>query len=259
MITSLYVLCVSCALGSIILTAFGFTLNRPRFQDKPDLRLVCILTRIKDATATSLTTFLDLAIFFSMTLQFAGLLWLLQTEAFFASHQGNGSPCANRSCHFNSDDTLAGASALGGHLYNSLMLLYMSIITMCPLVTLLNTPYFWQNIRRHEFRLLAMALILILGGAVNIYWIGSYMEFYLLERKDHGTFPDAISNPKQGCLAPFLFEILPPPLEMKILRSSWGVCTFTLLLCLVLRWGNLCTGWIKGWYLPVVLSRTKCC
>lgn len=210
--------------------------------------------RIKEATSTSLATFLDTAIFFSLTLQFAGLLWLLQTEKYLTADNGctfyyaynmvgSDYPCRTSS----SDENISGKSGYAGHLYNTLLLLYTCLVTMCPLVTLANTPYFWQDIRRREFRLLAMILILVIGGVVNSYWTKAYNRNYEIDKVTNNTFPNAVYHASDSCIAEFIFAVLPSNTEAKILRFSYALCASVLLLCVIVQWRRSCSELISGW------------
>jgi hypothetical protein len=90
------------------------------------------------------------------------------------------------------------------------------------LSTLVATPFFWRRIRRHNFRFHAMIVILVLSGIIIFLGTQHYLDLYR-ENVGHNS----------GCATEFIFEILPPRTEMKILQCSWTLCACTLV---CVRW-----------------------
>lgn len=127
--------------------ALGFYLNRTMSQDKPETRLkskrkLHILLRHIDDLAITLRSFLDSGLYLGLTVQIATIIYYY-VETLVAGF------------------SLMSITELpGGHFYNLLLMSHMSFITLCPILTLMSTPYFRRKIRRRGFRLLLVTAIM---------------------------------------------------------------------------------------------------
>lgn len=203
---------MACSIGSVITTILGYTVSTGKKSEKsfyyrhPWFSGPC--NRMKAASLTLLSKFFDSALFFSLMVQIAGVMWATNIK-----HHGHPTTFT---------DDILGSIEQGGYLYSIIMLFYTSIVSILPLSILVATPFFWRRIRRHNFRFHAMIVILVLSGIIIFLRTQHYLDLY---REDIGH--------NSGCATEFTFEILPPRTEMKILQCSWTLCACTLV---CVRW-----------------------
>jgi hypothetical protein len=117
--------------------------------------------------------------------------------------------------------TIGGASVLGEFIYSGSLLLYTSIITTCPCLAILNTPYHWRKIRRRGLRFIITLAIVVMGGVI---------QFTDNAKTANETRQD-LSYPRPeeyGCMARFLYNIVLPPIESLCLISAWYYCAHVL-------------------------------
>ncbi|KAI5820204.1 hypothetical protein BZA77DRAFT_301799 [Pyronema omphalodes] len=226
-ITSLTFLCAGCTIGSIFVIALGYTFAHPKYKSRPPGSLLNrFLTRIYDAAASPLVTFLDAALFLALTMQIAAIIWSAKID-----RAGYISDEAGRQAAI---DGFGKGS--GGRVYSIYILLYTSVITTCPALTLISTPYLWDGLKRRGYRLFVMTVLMLIGGIVNLLWteIAGQLSAYDL--------------PHAGCVSIFLFEVIPGQTEKNVLRSAWVLCFTALILIIIIQAKKNCPRPILRWY-----------
>jgi hypothetical protein len=177
-----------------------------RIDDRPlHIKIIC---RIKVSLVTALRSLLDSALYLALIVQVAGILY------------GDVSTVV--------DEEGGDKGNTGGALYDFRLVLYTSSITICPVLTLINTPYLRRSIGRRRFRLFVVAVTVALAGYINI--IGN--RIYLKAGPEYQT-----EHAYAGCMSLFLARLLPEKTEAKVLMAAWSFCVagvvFTAILQLV--------------------------
>ncbi|CCX05574.1 Similar to hypothetical protein CH063_03406 [Colletotrichum higginsianum]; acc. no. CCF44711 [Pyronema omphalodes CBS 100304] len=199
-VLSLYVLCYTCTICSILVIALGFTFDKKAHRWGSSNRqshktIFRALRRINAALTTALRSLLDSALYLSLTIQIAAILY-------------GGDIKPRKAPYFVID-------LLGGDLYNFILTLYTSIITICPVLTLISTPYLRTSFRRRDLRLVIVTAAIACAGHLNIDRTKIYKSL-------------APEFPKEGCVPGFLVDLLPEGTEFKLLRTSWALCAAAL-------------------------------
>ncbi|KAI5812809.1 hypothetical protein BZA77DRAFT_346833 [Pyronema omphalodes] len=184
----------------------GTDASASTIDDRP--RHIVVICRVKVALVTALRSLLDSALYLALIVQVAGILYgdistVVDVEG---GDKGN----------------------TGGALYDFRLVLYTSSITICPVLTLINTPYLRRSIGRRRFRFCVVAVTVALAGYINI--IGN--RIYLKAGPEYKT-----EHAYAGCMSVFLARILPEKTEAKVLTAAWSFCVagvvFTAILQLV--------------------------
>ncbi|KAI5795972.1 hypothetical protein FPQ18DRAFT_387194 [Pyronema domesticum] len=207
-VLSLYVLCYTCTICSILVIALGFTFDKKAHRWGSSNRqshktIFRALRRINAALTTALRSLLDSALYLSLTIQIAAILY-------------GGDIKPRKAPYFVID-------LLGGDLYNFILTLYTSIITICPVLTLISTPYLRTSFRRRDLRLVIVTAAIACAGHLNIDRTKIYKSL-------------APEFPKEGCVPGFLVDLLPEGTEFKLLRTSWALCAAALGFLVFLEW-----------------------
>lgn len=209
------------------MVALGYTFAHPRYKSRPPGSLLNrFLTRIYDAATSPLVTFLDAALFLAFTMQIAAIIWSAKLDrAAYISDEAARQVAID-----------GFGKGPGGRVYSIYILLYTSIITTCPALTLISTPYLWDGLKRRGYRLFIMTVLMLIGGIVNLLWteVAGQLSTYDL--------------PNAGCMSKFLFEVIPGQQEQHVLRSAWVLCFTALITIIIIQAKENCPRPILRWY-----------
>jgi hypothetical protein len=111
-----------------------------------------MICKLKLALIVGLTNLLDSALFLSLIVQIAGILY------------GNVNTVVGDPSELTQDDK----DNFSGALYDFRLVLYTSCITLCPVLTLFNTPYLRKSLGRRRFRLGVISVAVGCAGYINI-------------------------------------------------------------------------------------------
>ncbi|KAI5792119.1 hypothetical protein FPQ18DRAFT_305417 [Pyronema domesticum] len=229
--TSLNIISVSCTLGSCVVMALGFTFERYfDANSTTKSRFHRALIRIWDAITNPMRSFLDAALFLALAMQLAAVIWTAKIVKLLMSDNVTDQTLEE----FDKTFKDAFGSGPGGSLYSIYLLLYTSIISTCPTLTLISTPYLWKGINHREFRLMLLAILMFIAAMINLLWS------YALEGSGKLTLEyrdrHAGNTTEVECVPAFMFDIMPGRAEKYILRSSWAMCFLGLLGTIILQW-----------------------
>jgi hypothetical protein len=158
---------------------------------------------MNESFMSALKNFLDSALYLSLTVQIATLVWTQRFNP--ADYEGR----------------------IGGFIYDLILLMYTPIITICPVLTLINSPFLRKKIRRRHFRLLLATASTGYALYFNITATDTYKQFAPLIYNQGEIY---------GCMPEFLVSILPAKVEAKLLHTSWAMCMVALIFTFVLEW-----------------------
>lgn len=200
---SLTILCAICTVGCFAVIALSFALNRTFYQSILQTQhagwISRVFSRTKDALIASLSSSHSTLLFLSLTINAASMTF------FFA----NG--CAN-----NYSQCYQGAGQ-----YNALLMNWISLLTIYPCLSILNTPSLWPHLRRRRFRLLATAACIGMSGALcGTFW-------------DEVFTSTTIDYDNPGCIVPYFHASIPRQVEARLLLASWIPCAWTLIIITV--------------------------
>jgi hypothetical protein len=207
---SLTILCITCTIGCWVMIAISFAFedgerHKPLRQIiKNNPRIERTLNCVNTTFTTLLASVLDSVLFLSLTAHVAGMIWKFGLLSSALNALGGKFP--------------------GSISYNATLLLYTLIITICPCLSIINTPEVWSQIQRRGFRLFLITKILILGG-INI------MRDYITENT--GPPYEMSDLEESSCVFMFLSSILSLETETKILVASWVFCVVALIMTIV--------------------------
>ena len=109
--------------------------------------------------------------------------------------------------------------------YEGTLLLYTTIIPICPVLTLTNIPGFCNSIRSSVFRLFKTTLVVVLAG--GIIFRGT-IDLLSNEAKINRATAEGRPGPFR-CVSSFLMRIMPAAAETKMLRFCWALAVVALL------------------------------
>jgi hypothetical protein len=191
--------------GCFAVIALSFALNRTFYRSILQTRLTGWISRVfsrtRDALIASLSSSHSTLLFLSLTINAASMTF------FFA----NG--CAN-----NYSQCYQGAGQ-----YKARLMHWISLLTIYPCLSILNTPSLWPHLRRHRFRLLTIAACIGMSGALcGTFWD----EVFTSTTIDY-------DNPR--CIVPYFHASIPQQIEARLLLVSWIPCAWTLLIITVMQ------------------------
>jgi hypothetical protein len=115
---------------------------------------------------------------------------------------------------------------LGGAFFTLYLLLYTSVISACPTLTLISTPYLWRDIKCRGFRLLLVTIFMLIAGIVTSHRTNTLSKVYEDSEIDREGFP---------CVLMFLLDIIPGRTEKIVLKSAWAVCFMGLIGTMIIQ------------------------
>lgn len=220
---SLTTLCIASTVGCWVVIALSVLCDYSKsFKSKlkgkgPEWIVNRILLRINDACTTSLSEVLDTVLFLSVTVLIASTMWWFRANT--------------------TNDTVSGSNDAGRFLYNGILMVYTMIITICPCLAIIHTPYLWKNVRRRKFRLTVITSTVVMA---RIIFVDCYKIFHTLsvdidpKVEDWITWP--VINDQLGCSGAFLFDLLSLERESAMLLASWIMCAGALAITIFIQW-----------------------
>lgn len=124
-----------------------------------------MICKLKLALIMGLPNLLDSALYLSLIVQIAGILY------------GNVNTVVGDPSELTQEDK----DNFGGTLYDFRLVLYTSCITLCPVLTLVDTPYLRKSLSRRRFRLV-LYLWRLVAQITSTSWETRYMS-----RRDGNT------------------------------------------------------------------------
>lgn len=150
---------------------------------------------------------LDSVLFLSLTVHIAFVIAYLASDSLATEVTGGNSP--------------------GGEIYNEILLLFTTHITLCPCLAIMNTPHQWKEISRRGFRLLTITAIVIMNGIPIIRMFNIYVRDLQVK------LDSKITPIESGCVTVFLWKINSWSTEVLIAIASWIICVVSLLISII--------------------------
>jgi hypothetical protein len=185
-----------------------------------------------DAVKYPLINFLDSAMFLSLAFQIGWAIFTARMKALGDLDEETGTNEYSTDSRTKLLEDMG--NSYGGFIYSMYLLQYISVITVCPALSLFSTPYLWHGVKRRGFRLMMATILTGTSGYMNFKWLE--VIFRIGQGEGH-----------MWCFPVLLFQIIPPRPEIKTMYAAW-FCCFTLLFVTTIRQTRLLPRPLLCWY-----------